>query len=79
MTFSTWPTSWGHDGRRDALRIATFNINDVNKRLNHLLAWLAASQPDIVCLQELKAEQRAFPIDAMRAAGYAAVWQGQRS
>ncbi len=61
------------------MRIATFNINDVNKRLNHLLAWLAASQPDIVCLQELKAEQRAFPIDAMRAAGYAAVWQGQRS
>lgn len=61
------------------MRIATFNINDVNKRLTHLLAWLDASQPDIVCLQELKAEQRAFPIDAMRAAGFAAVWQGQRS
>jgi len=43
------------------------------------LAWLAKTAPDVVCLQELKAEQRAFPADAIRALGYEAVWQGERS
>jgi exodeoxyribonuclease III len=61
------------------VRIATFNINDINKRLENLLAWLAKTAPDVVCLQELKAEQRAFPADAIRALGYQAVWQGERS
>ncbi len=61
------------------MKIATFNINNINKRLPNLLAWLAASRPDVVCLQELKAEQEAFPIDAIRAAGYGAVWRGERS
>jgi exodeoxyribonuclease-3 len=61
------------------VRIATFNINNVNKRLPNLLAWLDATQPDVVCLQELKAEQKAFPIAAIRAAGYDALWQGQRT
>ncbi len=61
------------------MRLATFNINGVNKRLPNLLAWLAASQPDIVCLQELKAEERGFPVAALGDAGYGAVWQGQRS
>ena len=61
------------------MRIATFNINGVNKRLNNLLAWLETTRPDAVCLQELKAEQAAFPAAALRKAGYAAVWRGQRS
>lgn len=61
------------------MRIATFNINNVNKRLANLLAWLDAERPDVVCLQELKAEQGAFPVEALRAAGYGAVWRGQRS
>jgi exodeoxyribonuclease-3 len=61
------------------VKIATFNINDINKRLNNLLNWLGRSQPDVVCLQELKAEQAAFPIQALRSAGYEAVWQGERS
>jgi exodeoxyribonuclease-3 len=61
------------------VKIATFNINNVNKRLENLLAWLAKSAPDVVSLQELKAEQRAFPADAIRALGYEAVWQGERS
>ena len=61
------------------MKIATFNINDVNKRLNNLLVWLARAAPDVVCLQELKAEQRAFPAAAIRAAGYEAVWLGERS
>ena len=43
------------------MRIATFNINNVNKRLANLLDWLATAQPDVVCLQELKAEDTAFP------------------
>ena len=61
------------------MKLATFNINGVNKRLSHLLAWLAAARPDVVCLQELKAEDAAFPAQAIRDAGYRAVWRGQRS
>lgn len=61
------------------LKIATFNINDVNRRLPNLLAWLEASRPDVVCLQELKAAQDRFPVQAFRDAGYSAAWQGQRT
>jgi exodeoxyribonuclease-3 len=61
------------------VRIATFNINNVNKRLANLLDWLETAQPDVVCLQELKAEDRAFPLAAIEAAGYGAVWRGQRA
>ncbi|NBW11637.1 MAG: exodeoxyribonuclease III [Caulobacteraceae bacterium] len=59
------------------MRIATFNINGVNGRLANLIAWLKAEQPDIVCLQELKATDRQFPDAAIRACGYDAVWQGE--
>jgi exodeoxyribonuclease-3 len=59
--------------------IATFNINNINKRLDNLLAWLARAEPDVVCLQELKAEQRAFPAQSLRTLGYHSVWQGERS
>jgi exodeoxyribonuclease-3 len=61
------------------VRIATFNINNINKRLPNLLEWLAADKPDVVCLQELKAEEGAFPAAALQAAGYGAVWRGQRT
>jgi exodeoxyribonuclease-3 len=61
------------------VRIATFNINDVNRRLPNLLTWLDTERPDVVCLQELKATDDAFPAAALEAAGYGAVWQGQRS
>ena len=61
------------------MRVATFNINNINKRLDNLLAWLARAEPDVVSLQELKAEQGQFPANALRAAGYEAVWQGERS
>jgi exodeoxyribonuclease-3 len=61
------------------VRIATFNINNINKRLGNLLDWLAAAKPDVVCLQELKAEDRAFPVAAIEAAGYGAVWLGQKT
>jgi len=59
------------------MKIATFNINNVNRRLPNLLAFLAEAQPDVVCLQELKATDRQFPRAAIEAAGYGAVWRGQ--
>jgi exodeoxyribonuclease III len=61
------------------VKIATFNVNDINKRLQNILAWLSQSRPDVVCLQELKAEHKAFPSRALEALGYEAVWQGERS
>lgn len=64
---------------RATVRIATFNVNNINKRLDNILAWLAETTPDIVCLQELKADQDRFPHGALRDAGYVAAWQGQRS
>jgi exodeoxyribonuclease-3 len=51
------------------MKIATFNINNVNKRLANLLAWLRAASPDVVCLQELKSADADFPIQAIRRAG----------
>ncbi|HTV68864.1 MAG TPA: exodeoxyribonuclease III [Rhizobiaceae bacterium] len=57
--------------------IATFNINNVNRRLDNLLAWLKVRKPDVVCLQELKAEHKLFPAQALAKAGYGAVWKGQ--
>jgi len=61
------------------LKVATFNVNNVNKRLAPLLAWLARASPDVVCLQETKAENAAFPARALREAGYGAIWDGERS
>jgi exodeoxyribonuclease-3 len=61
------------------MKIATFNINNVTKRLANLLAWLEKAKPDVVCLQELKADQSAFPALALRDLGYQAVWRGERS
>jgi exodeoxyribonuclease III len=61
------------------MKIATFNINNVNKRLANLLAWLRAAKPDVVCLQELKATDREFPQVAIAKAGYRAVWRGEKS
>jgi len=61
------------------MKIATFNINNVNRRLPNLLQWLQASAPDVVCLQELKTTDRSFPGAALREAGYGAVWRGQQT
>jgi len=61
------------------MKLATFNINNVNRRLPNLLEWLDAEQPDAVCLQELKATQKDFPIKAFETAGYGAVWRGQKT
>ena len=61
------------------MRIATYNVNGVNGRLPVLLEWLAATRPDVACLQELKAPDEKFPREAIEAAGYGAIWQGQKS
>ena len=59
------------------MRLATFNINGINRRLPNLLAWLEQAQPDVVCLQELKATDSQFPNAEIKAAGYDAVWVGE--
>jgi len=60
------------------VKIATLNINNINKRLVPLSVWLKKARPDVVCLQELKCEDRAFPAADLRRLGYQAVWRGQR-
>jgi len=61
------------------MRIATYNVNGVNGRLPVLLRWLEETKPDVVCLQELKAPDEKFPIEAINNAGYNAIWHGQKS
>jgi exodeoxyribonuclease-3 len=61
------------------MKIATFNVNGIKSRLPRLLEWLDESAPDVVCLQELKTTDETFPEAAIRAAGYGALWSGQKS
>lgn len=61
------------------MKLATFNVNGINGRLPVLLRWLEQSEPDVVCLQELKAPEEKFPAAAIEKAGYGAIWQGQKS
>jgi exodeoxyribonuclease-3 len=61
------------------MKIATFNINNVVRRLPNLLDWLKAAKPDVVCLQELKCTDAEFPAEAFLRAGYLATWRGQRT
>ncbi|WP_294824416.1 exodeoxyribonuclease III [uncultured Flavobacterium sp.] len=60
------------------MKLATYNVNGVNGRLPILLKWLEETRPDVACLQELKAPQEKFPIEAIEAAGYHAIWHGQK-
>ncbi|TIQ30823.1 MAG: exodeoxyribonuclease III [Mesorhizobium sp.] len=59
------------------MKLATFNINNINSRLENLLAWLARAKPDVVCLQELKSRDTQFPLTRLANAGYGAVWKGE--
>ena len=61
------------------MKIATFNINNINRRLPNLLRWLQRAKPDVVALQELKSTDTDFPLRAIEKAGYGAVWRGQRT
>ena len=60
------------------MKIATFNINGIRARLPRLLEWLEREQPDVACLQELKCADDALPVQDIEAAGYGAVWHGQK-
>ena len=60
------------------MKIATYNVNGINGRLPVLIKWLDQEQPDVVCLQELKAPQDKFPQKAIAYAGYNAIWHGQK-
>lgn len=65
--------------KKRRIRVASYNINGINSRLAVLIRWLAEFEPDVVCLQELKALDEAFPKEAIQAAGYSAIWHGQKS
>jgi exodeoxyribonuclease-3 len=60
------------------MKIATYNVNGINGRLEILLRWLKQDMPDVVCLQELKTEASKFPIKEINKAGYEAIWHGQK-
>jgi len=61
------------------MKIATWNVNSIRSRLERLLAWLEKARPDVVCLQELKVTDDAFPAEEIREAGYYAVVHGQKT
>jgi exodeoxyribonuclease-3 len=76
---STAKYAWERREPLPDMKIATFNVNEVNKRLANLLDWLHSARPDVACLQELKSTDAAFPIEAIEKAGYGAVWRGEKS
>ena len=61
------------------MKIATWNVNSLKVRLPHVLDWLASEQPDVLCLQETKQEDKAFPYAELEAAGYSAIHNGQKT
>ena len=61
------------------MKLATWNVNSLNVRLPHVLDFLAAQKPDVLCLQETKLEDAKFPIAEITGAGYQAVFSGQKT
>ena len=61
------------------MKIATWNVNSLKVRLPQVLDWLATQSPDVLCLQELKIEDAAFPVEAIQQAGYQAAFAGQKT
>ena len=61
------------------MKIATWNVNSLRVRLPHVLDWLAAQRPDVLCLQETKLEDKAFPFAELEVAGYRAAHSGQKT
>jgi len=61
------------------MKLATWNVNSLKVRLPHVVDWLAANQPDVLCIQETKLEDHNFPLAAIQEAGYHAVFQGQKT
>jgi exodeoxyribonuclease-3 len=65
--------------QQSPMKLATWNVNSLKVRLPQLLAWVAAEQPDIVCLQETKLDDPHFPRQEIEAAGYHVVFSGQKT
>lgn len=61
------------------MKLATYNVNGINGRLDVLIRWLAEAEPDVVCLQELKTPNDKFPRREIERAGYGGIWHGQKS
>jgi exodeoxyribonuclease-3 len=61
------------------MKIATWNVNSLRVRLPQVLDWLKSQAPDVLCLQETKVPDEQFPVDELRAAGYSAVYSGQKT
>jgi exodeoxyribonuclease III len=61
------------------MRIATWNVNSIKAHLDQVTTWLKAEKPDVVCLQEIKCEDHAFPVQAMEDLGYASAVHGQKT
>src|SRR5512139_3180886 len=61
------------------MKIATWNVNSINARMEHLLDWLERAGPDVVCLQETKCVDDNFPYQAIHDAGYHTAFYGQKS
>ncbi len=61
------------------MKLATWNLNSIRAREERLLRWLAAAQPDVVCLQELKVTEEGFPAERLREAGYRSAVHGQKT
>jgi len=61
------------------MKIATWNVNSIRKRLDRVIAWLAEHQPDVLCVQETKAEDGVFPRTEIEAAGYHVLCHGQKT
>src|SRR5215217_1430444 len=69
---------WRQQARAGAMKLVTYNLNGIRARLPRLLEWLERERPDVVALQELKCADEALPIGDIEAAGYGAVWHGQK-
>ena len=61
------------------MRIATWNVNSIRQRLDNMVAWLKERGPDIVCLQEIKCVNEAFPREAFESLGYNVAVHGQKA
>ena len=73
------PAPAGYHRADMPIKLATWNVNSLRVRLPHVLEWLAANAPDVLCLQETKLEDAAFPFAELEAAGYRAIHDGQKT
>src|SRR5437588_11242400 len=69
----------GHRAPLQRMKIASWNINSLRKRQDRLFAWLEEAKPDIICLQETKCRDEQFPVLALHAVGYSALYHGEKS